>query len=167
MSLNSNSRTLRAIGQALEEQHLEDFDLKNQNGDFVVRGRQALPEGGEKLIRDILTRLRREPGGFVELHYTQDDIDRLEDKGRSRRRDNGGMPDFYALSQMLRTVGAYVDQKQADVLELSRDGPRLTIQYKLGEGQLTIEAHELTSLYKFFAEMYLHRGFDSPSGTVS
>lgn len=162
----SNSRRLRAIGQALEQKHVEDFELKNQDGEFSVRARQALPEGGEELLRDIMRRLRQR-GGFTELHYTHEDVDRLDEKGRAKRREKSGMPDFYTLSQTLRTVGAYVDEKGADLLGVSRTGSRLTIEYKIGQGQLTIETQDATSLYKFFTELYLHRGLDKSSAKLS
>jgi hypothetical protein len=110
------------------------------------------------LLREIFRRLRRQREGFIELHYTPGDIDRLDKQGRRRRRDKSRTPDFYTLSQILRTVGAYVDQKGALLLAVSRSGSRLTIQYKMGEGQLTIENHDVPSLYNFFSQMCLHRG---------
>lgn len=158
MALNTNSQTLRAVGQAMERRRLEDFDLKYHEGEFIVRARPALPEGGEKLLRDIFRRLRRQREGFIELHYTPEDIDRLDKQGRTSRRDKSRTPDFYTLSQILRTVGAYVDQKGALLLAVSRSGSRLTIQYKMGEGQLTIENHDVPSLYNFFSQMCLRRG---------
>ena len=102
MTLSSNSQTLRAVGQALENEHLEDFDLENHDGDFLVRGRPALPEGGEMLIREILRRLGQR-GGLTELRYGPREIDRLEEEGRARRRNDSGMPDFYMLSQLSRS----------------------------------------------------------------
>ena len=159
MTLSSNSQTLRAVGQALENEHLEDFDLENHDGDFLVRGRPALPENNEMLIREILRRLGQR-GGLTELRYGPADIGRLEEEGRARRRNDSGMPDFYMLSQLLRTVGAYVDQKGGRLFGVSKQGSRVTLQYQVGEGQLTIEAHEVPSFYKFFSEMYLQRGID-------
>jgi hypothetical protein len=160
MALSSNSQTLRAVGQALENEHLEDFDLENHDGDFLVRGRPALPERGEMLIREILRRLG-ERGGLTELHYGPADVHRLEEEGRAKRRNDSGMPDFNMLSQLLRTVGGYVDQKGGRLFSVSRHGSRITLQYQVGEGDLTIEAHEVPSFYKFFSEMYLQRGIDS------
>jgi len=160
MALSSNSQTLRAVGQALENEHLEDFDLENHDGDFLVRGRPALPERGEMLIREILRRLG-ERGGLTELHYGPADVHRLEEEGRAKRRNDSRMPDFNMLSQLLRTVGAYVDQKGGRLFSVSRHGSRITLQYQVGEGDLTIEAHEVPSFYKFFSEMYLQRGIDS------
>lgn len=145
---------------------MEDFELKNQDGDFIVRGRQALPEKGEELVRDIMRRLRRE-GGFTELHYTGEDVDRLDEEGRAKRLDKNAMPDFYRLSQILRTVGAYVDEKGGDLLGVSRSGSRLTIEYKMRKGQLTIETQEVTSLHKYFTEMYLERKSDPTPGDLS
>jgi hypothetical protein len=162
----SNSLMLRAIGQALEQKHVEDFELKSEEGEFSVRARQGLPEGGEELVRDIMRRLRRQ-GGFSEFRYTYDDVNRLDAEGRAKRREQRGMPDFYTLSQTLRTVGAYVDEKGADLLGVSRTESRVTIQYKIGQGQLTLETHDTTSLYKFFTELYLHRGGDRSSETSS
>ena len=166
MSLSTNSQTLRAIGQALENERLEEFDLENQDGDFLVRGRPRLPEGGEMLIHEVFRRLRRQ-GGVGEFRYSPEDIDQLEKEGRAKRQNGNRMPDFYQLSQLLRTVGAYVDQKGARFCGLSRHGSRLTLQYQMGEGQLTIEAHEIPSFYNFFVQLYLRRGIRQRSGKDS
>lgn len=112
------------------------------------------------LVREILRRLAQR-GGLTELHYSPAEIHRLEEEGRARRRNDSGMPDFNMLSQLLRTVGAYVDQKGGRLFAVSRHGSKVTLQYQVSEGDLTIESHEAPSFYKFFSEMYLQRGTDS------
>jgi len=168
MTLDSISQTLRAVGQALEEQHLEDFELENHDGDFLVRGRPGQPQKGEKLIQEIFRRLQRPQGGVsLELHYTPQDIDCIERKGRERRRNGSKMPDFYTLSQLLRTVGAYIDEKGGRLFGISRQESRLTLRYQKSEGEITIEAQDIPSFYDFFLQMSLHRSFENPPSKSS
>ena len=111
------------------------------------------------LLREILRRLGQR-GGLTELHYSPATIHQLDEEGRARRRNDSGMPDFNMLSQLLRTVGAYVDQKGGRLFSVSRHGSKVTLQYQVTEGDLTIESHEAPSFYRFFSDMYLQRGTD-------
>lgn len=95
--------------------------------------------------------------GVVELNYTHEDIARIDNEGKSKRKASGGKPDAHALSQILRAVGAYVDQKQGSLMAVTKDGQDLKIEYHLPSKQKLTETFTVSSLYDFWIKMYLRR----------
>lgn len=156
MAVSSNSQALRAIGQALEEVRLDDFDLERFDGGFVVRRHEPSSQEGKSLFGRIRRRLRRGEDP-LELRYTMEDIETLDEKGKAQRTGEIGIPDFYSLSQFLRTVGGYVDQRRARLIAIFRRGLMLTIEYVKTDGQLVTEEHTVASFYNSFVQMYRHR----------
>src|SRR6187431_3358497 len=135
------SQMLRPVGQMLEPLNLESFVLRIDNEKVSVQAqkrveRQTLPPP-EMSLRVVWQALRHkkpasqeEPkpkSGVVDLSYTRDDIERIDSEGKSKRKETGGRPDAHALSQILRSVGAYIDQKQGKLLSVTKDGQELRI----------------------------------------
>lgn len=99
-----DTRTLRAVGEDLQRIQLFDFDLELDGKKCLVRGTVAPPEMPEqsverssweglsglwKQFRSPETDVRRVPARMpVERVYLQEDVDRLDAEGRSRRRDS-------------------------------------------------------------------------------
>jgi hypothetical protein len=138
--------------------HFEDFDVESQEDSFFVRGIvRSAQQQRQSLLQAMLRKSRNRDARFIELRYTAEDVQRLEQEGQSRRRDSNGMPDFYNLSQILRTVGAYVDSKHTRMRKLYKRGMKLTLEYETAEGLPNIEEHTVSSFYNFFVHMYLHR----------
>ena len=146
-------QSFRSIGQALELLRVDDFDLEIEEEAFIVRCSVPRPKEttGEAdqagLLQQIWgvlpleTRLELNmtlTGPFkvddVELHYALKDVDRLDDKGKSKR-SSTKEPSAPTLSQFLRTVGAYVKQKSARLQRISRRDDSITIQYSTPAGE--------------------------------
>ena len=66
-------------------------------------------------------------------------------------------PDFYVLSQTLRTVGGFVDRRGFRLLELSRRGSKLTLRLEQPEGRSLVETHTIASLHNIFIGMFFDR----------
>ena len=110
---------LRAIGQSLEAQQTKDFDLSTLETGFVVC------ENKPRYLKWRRTIRRNGNGKALDLsgvHYTVDDIAKLDQSGKERRRTAAQTPAFYVLSQTLRTVGGFVDRRGLRLLELSSRG---------------------------------------------
>jgi hypothetical protein len=165
------SQMLRPVGQMLEPLNLESFVLRIDNEKVSVQAqkrveRQTLPPP-EMSLRVVWQALRHkkpasqeEPkpnSGVVELSYTREDIERIDSEGKSKRKDTGGRPDAHALSQILRSVGAYIDQKQGKLLSVTKDGQELRIEYESLSKQPVTESFTVSSLYDFWIKMYLRR----------
>ena len=90
-----------------------------------------------------------------DLHFSVGDIVRLDQSGKERRQTPAQTPDFYVLSQTLRTVGGFVDRRGFRLLELSRRSSKLTLRLEQSEGRSLIETHTIASLHNIFVAMFL------------
>lgn len=171
------AQLLRAIGQALEVLHFGSFEMEVAGGDFVVRGTvdTSTEQAEARAIRAKVRRFVWEslPGAAaseaeiefamstwpvqLDLRYTPKDMDRLEQDGKAQRQSTGGVPDVAGLSQLLRTIGAYVERKQAQLVKISRYGELLVIEYDTVTGETVEEEVSAGSLYDLWVELYLHR----------
>jgi hypothetical protein len=176
--LTSYSQPLRAVGQALERLHMERFDMETDGKNFFVRGCVVVapenpPESPpqERRLGRLLgfaVKQMKQPAmrpkvnaaptvTELDLCYTWQDIDRLEQEGQQRRRDGEGAADAGSLSQVLRTVGAYVNHKGARLIKLSRNPAELSITYETASGPQIVEVLAPSALYDFWVRMYLKR----------
>jgi hypothetical protein len=171
------AQLLRAIGQALEVLKFGSFELEFAGGDFLVYGSAETSTEQEEArrIRERLRKLVWEalPGetaseteiesamstwpAKLHLRYTPKDMDRLEEAGKAKRRTDAGVPDIANLSQLLRTIGAYVEKRQLRLVRISRYGESLAIEYEHAGGERKTETVSAGSLYEFWAELYLQR----------
>jgi len=170
------AQPLRAIGQALETLKMENFAVEPEGEDFVVRGavaaRAGASQAGETEERSL--RFSRERGGDsqaaevapsavpaaaaqFDLYYTLKDVDRLDQSGRTRRGNTGGGA-APGLSQLLRTIGTYLDEKPARLVKISKQGDSLTVVYETFSGITFEEKLALGDLRDLEAEMSLKRG---------
>ena len=150
----SYALALRAIGQSLEAQQTKDFDLSAIETGFVVR------ENKPRYLKWRQTIRRNGKGKALDLsdvHYSVDDIARLDQSGKERRKTPAQTPDFYVLSQTLRTVGGFVDRRGFRLLELSRRGSKLTLRLEQPEGRSLVETHTIASLHNIFIGMFFDR----------
>ena len=67
------------------------------------------------------------------------------------------MPDFRKLSNMLRTIGLYLESKQAKLVELQVRPLTITLSYKDSDGQQQIEDRTIRSFYNLFLELCENR----------
>jgi hypothetical protein len=146
---------LRAVGQALEAQGISTFELKVQTGRYVVSGTPEKPA-------TLMAALRHWRRGPRVLIYSAQDIVMLDKKGRERRTANGQLPDFYNVSNVLRTVGAYLDVRNARLLEIQKRPLTLTLMYQATAGHPMVEDRTIASFYKIFTEMHASRA--GPTG---
>jgi hypothetical protein len=171
------AQVLRAIGQALETLRVQSFELAPSGDDFVVRGTVASASASpspdpanrhtlrviwgsvndpENVAPPKLT-VASEPFSAVDLHYTVQDIERLESEGQARRQDPHRLADAASLSQVLRCMGAYLNQKCARLLKLAREDDILTLEYETSLGSLMKESFSPSGLYDLWVRMYLQR----------
>ena len=170
------AQVLRAIGQALETLKLQNFEIEPAGEEFSVRGTVA--PGGDAIgdgqinrsqLRSIWGELpnhRRAEDGqaridglgtTVELHYTIKDVERLDYEGQMRRMDANRVVEAGSLSQILRCIGAYLNQKRARLLKIARDGEAVLLEYETSLGSQLKESFALSDLYDMWVRMYLQR----------
>ncbi len=160
------SQILRPVGQMLEPLQIESLALRIEEGGVSVRAQQrpAAPanEVSLRVSWQIFRRKKPEPepqpsSGVLELHYTAEDIARMDTEAQARRTGSGGSPEAHTLSQILRAVGAFVDQKQGRLLGVRVEGQDIAIEYESALRKTLIEKFTVASLYDYWVKMYLRR----------
>jgi hypothetical protein len=146
-------RQLRVIGQALESRGIDVFELKSEGDRYLIKSTTGKVPSLLARIRDWRERLHGESllGRNI---YSRLDIERLEREGRSRRRNPDRLPDFYSVSNTLRTVGSYLDAKQAELLEIQKTPLSLSLLYQDKDGHPEFEERSIASFYNLFLRLH-------------
>jgi hypothetical protein len=164
----SFSQLLRPVGQMLEPLQIESFSLKVEDGGVAVfaerENRRPAQNVSLKVSWQIFRRKKTETApepqpssGSLEIHYSHDDIARMESEGQGKRTGAPGSPEAHTLSQILRAVGAFVDQKQGRLMSVAKDGQDITIEYESALKRSLTEKFTVASLYDYWVKMYLRR----------
>ena len=165
---------LRAIGQGLEALEVISFDLEVSASHYVVCGeckkhvtadapRSSLKKSFLSLVLNATKKRTTQTVGsrpfhFNGLRFTRTDIELLERKGnvlRSNYEDSA--PNPHRLSQMLRTVGAYLDQDGCSLVKISWRNGYLTLWHV---NRCGVESKDILSplaLYDQWVHRYKHR----------
>jgi len=164
----SFSQLLRPVGQMLEPLQIESFSLKVQDRGVTVyadKHETAQPAPVSlKVSWQIFSRKKAEPAqepqpssGILEIHYSNEDIARTDSAGQSQRTGAPGSPEAHTLSQILRAVGAFVDQKQGRLLAVTKDAQEISVEYESALKRDMTEKFTVASLYDYWVKMYLRR----------
>ena len=153
----SYGQQLRSLGQYLEAQRINIFELTCRGERFVVKGE---PEKETSLLAALRQwqQRRRSDGLNASLTFTRNDLDQLERQGRAQRKQSNRLTDFYRLPNALRTVGQYLELKGAELLELQKRQLSLTVLSRNKEGHPQMEERSLASFYDLFLKLHDKRG---------
>ena len=153
LSGNGYDQHLRAIGQSLDNKRITAFELKANAERYVVRG---VPEKDSRLLPRLRDWRNRMQGASKEtsLVFGTADIDRLDNEGRLNRTKRHRLPDFYSLPNTLRTVGSYLDSKNAELLELHKSPLSVTLLYQNENGHPNMEERSIASFYNLFVALH-------------
>ena len=143
---------LRAIGQVLEARDISVFELKRLADNYVIQG---LPEQTGSLrskVRQWLRRLRS--GSTAELlALGLADVEELSRAGRAKRSNPAQLADFHSVSNTLRTIGAYLDASEFELVELHKRRISITLLYRDKAGHEREEDRTISSFYRLFLEL--------------
>jgi hypothetical protein len=165
----SYARELRAVGQALEAQHVFSLDLELKGGLYVVCGKVTAADYAQSsfsgFIQDlisgvgsVLTGGPRRSIYEIDLSYQPEDIEELDSKGRAHRRNDDQTPDPYGLAQKLRGVGSFLDYRPETALTgVSVEDRWVTVRYRTAEGRIEQAKQDVTYFYNYWVKMYLRR----------
>ena len=135
---------LRCIGQALERQNIDIFELIADANGFVVQCADPKPPYT----------------GIFRLHYPADSITILDREGQAQRRRAKSVFRFDSLPQILRATGRYVDAKRVELLRLSSgwgSAPNVEIEYQTRAGQTQAEILLMDLIREIAVNMYKQR----------
>ena len=170
------AQPLRAIGQALEILKMESFELEPEGDDFVVRGEVTARGGGADVESAESRNLRFNGEGEqnfdapdaepvatpaivnqLDLCYTLKDVGRLEQTGRARRGEAPVVAETPGLSHLLRTIGAYLEEKPARLVKIVKDGESVTVVYETLSGIKFEEKLDGATLRDWETQMFIKR----------
>jgi len=158
----SYSQVLRVIGQSLEERGVQDFSLVWQADEFVVRGKRVVSlekRWVDKFLGQKAAHIERS----VEIHYCLKSVLWLQIRGEGLRKDPNQIPDYFRLSQTLRTVGSYIENRGMPILSLRRRGGTLYLELQERSGKKRVEEHGMGSFENYFLRTYLRWRKEKPS----
>lgn len=153
---------LRAIGQSLEAQRINVFELKQRGNFFVVNGKPEKETSLLGALREWQKRLRSE-GLNSSLTYAGRDIENLDRQGKARRATPNRLPDFYSLPNTLRTLGFYLESQEAELLEMQKRSLSVSLLYRNKHGHPNFEERSIASFYNLFLDLHGRRG-KAPGG---
>ena len=161
---------LRPVGQTLDNLRIESFTVITDEDGFIVRdktrNRAQLTPREKTFLSDLSAshsalkaqqNALRLANGIFEWHLTDTDIERLEKAGRERRRDTEQAPDSHSMSQILRIIGAIVDQKRGRLISVSKVESLVTVDYLASTGSLVSENYTPPMIYNFWVRSYKRR----------
>jgi hypothetical protein len=148
------SQVFRVIGQSLEERGVGDFSLAWQDDEFVVRGKRVA-QVEQRWLDKFLGQKNAQVERNVEIHYNLKSLLWLQIRGEAMRRDPNQIPDYFRLSQTLRTVGSYIESRAMPILSLRRSGGNLFLELQERSGNKRVEEHGMGSFENYFLRTYL------------
>jgi len=136
---------LRCIGQLLQQQDIEIFEIKTDGSEFHLECGDPNPPYTE----------------IIRLDYSIDKIKILDRQAQIRR--GGSRPEvrFDSIPEMLRAIGEYVDAKRSHLRRL--DGaclahrPDLQLEYQTRAGEIVSETLALDWVHETAVRMYKKR----------
>jgi hypothetical protein len=136
---------LRCIGQALQNQNIEVFDLRTDNDEFRVYGGDPTPPYT----------------GLIELHFSPDSIKILDRQGQARRRKSKAEFRFDSVPEVLRAVGEYIDSKRGLLRRLNNcclsDQGDVEVEYETRAGDVRSEPLAMSFIREAAVDMYKRR----------
>lgn len=157
---------LRTIGQILNTLEVDEFDLTIVGDQFIIRTQSLSPQSSwQRLLRYFVrSSIEQAHKTVTELRYTLADLEDLELTYRQFAVDGNRVPDRRSLPQVLRIVGAYLDEKQGELLSVSKRNPSFLITYLNSAGeQLTEDLLYLDVDGLFVRELGLRQEPGKPS----
>ena len=136
---------LRCIGQVLQQQNVEVFEIKTRPGEFRLECGDTKPPY-TKIIR---------------LDYSVDAIKILDREAQAHRGQSRAEFRFDSISEVLRAIGEYIDSKRAHLRRLSNtcfsDPPALKIEYETRAGDIVSETLAMSFVRETGVRMYKKR----------
>ena len=186
MGNSDYARHLRVIGHDLENLQLDRFNLECTSENYLVWLRPESPTTGQNpLLRISRNRLQKlwknrvAPRAIGQeetytnassqpakrLRYSFQDLDRIERDRRQLRRRHSRSADGHGLSQLMRTIGALVEQRNERLLGVSWQELSVSIVVETAQGRKRIDVFRPDNLYDHWVKMYLKRGNRAISDT--
>ena len=163
------SKSLRAIGQSLESLRMDAFVIEKRGQNFVVRSESLPPHPEITLKKTLVDKIwdfsssdRRSalvPGGDGWLLYSPLYLAWLDARGRRkrRRRFSAQASGSKTISQLLRTLGKYLDRVDTKSFQIYWATGSVSVDYELTGGNHVRESLSMTKLHELGLRMRFRR----------
>lgn len=135
----------RCIGQELQSQNIEVFELQSYADEFRLQCGDPNPPYTE----------------IIKMRFSKDKIEMIDREGRRRRGQSTGDIRFDSIPEILRAVGEYLDKKGGDLRWMSNIGPSpeeiLELEYQTRAGQIERETLTMSFIRDACVRMYQRR----------
>lgn len=158
----SYDQQLRTIGQSLEAQRINVFELNRDGDRYVVKGEPDKEVSLLATLRNWQKRLRSQ-GLEDSLSFTDYDLDQLDTQGRAKRTKSNRLPDFHSLPNTMRTLGSYLELKGSELIELRKKDLSFTILSRNRAGHPEFEERGIGSFYNLFVDLHSKRTSAGPN----
>jgi len=138
---------LRCIGQALQNQKIEVFDLNSDGDEFRLQGGDPNPPYT----------------ALIELRFSIEDCEILDREGQARRSQSSAEIRFDSLPEMLRAIGKYIDNQRGHLRRIDNSCPSITdnpiveIEYQTRTGDVQTENLAMSFIHETCVHMYKRR----------
>jgi hypothetical protein len=163
----SHARILRTIGHALESHRVVTCNLTVDNHTYTIKGTAAPSEDpGRGLfhsVRKLFVKASASPRpdfftNRIELRYSLEHIRAMDAQVRDRRSASPEIPDPLSMSQLLRVIGGFMDNRaDEELLGVWIDDRWVTITHVSRDHRLLKTSHEIEYFYDLWVKMYLQR----------
>ena len=148
------STALRVIGQMLEKQHIDLFELKCFGDEFYLQCGDPLPPHLN----------------LVERRYSVTEIRALDVEAKANRRESFKLVNFEGLPEILRALGRRIDESHARLLRVSNSDPvipfdSIKVEYQTRDGQRHAEEFLTGAIGDQALRMYKERSRRLDSNT--
>ena len=113
VSRYNHARELRTIGQQLAKQNIDIFELRYDNGDYVLVCGDPNPP-----FTDL-----------IHLRYSTFELKSLEFRAIEARSSGFKLVEFTGLAEILRAIGRYVERLDAKLVSISAPDARIGRQH--------------------------------------
>ena len=156
----SYEHQFRTLGQILEKRHLSVFKLLYEKDVFTIHGKPDKDTSLKGTVNAWCQALKGEKQSD-KLQITAKELEREDRTQRMTRAQLNRLPDFYSLSNVMRTIGAHLDAKGVELLELRKRLLNVSIVTKNCDGCPEIEERTVASFHSLF--LTLHGKRQSPN----
>jgi hypothetical protein len=142
--LPSYAAAFRCIGQELQSQNIEVFELRSHADVFHVQYGDPNPP---------YTALK-------EKLFSKETLQMIDREGRGRRGQSTGEIRFDSIAEMLRTTGQYLDTKLGQLQSINNSGSSsdaFELEYKTRAGQIQTETLTMSFIREASVRMYQRR----------
>lgn len=173
ISTEDYSRHLRTLGQQLQRRCIDTFNLQCTGAAYRIWTREKIATPSNHFFGKFSAcRLEKwwefkndasvnEPVTIERFcrrqEYSLEDLGQLENAARRDRNLTSGFADGHSLSQLLRTIGCWVHQRNHRLLAISWRDLSVCVVVQTAQGRRELDVFRPDNLYDLWVGMYLRR----------